>query len=96
MSEKPAAQPTRRRVQAAVLAVAAGALMIGAAGTASAQDESVDTNCSVPGFLHTVAANVDPDSLEGCDYFEDPNFHDNRREAGTYNPNGLFTLIFGR
>jgi len=36
----------------------------------------------VPGALRIVAAQVDPDSLEGCDYFEDPTYHDNRREAG--------------
>lgn len=41
------------------------------------------------------AAVVDPDSLEGCNFFEDPNFHENRRDAGLFSDNGLFSTIFG-
>lgn len=54
-----------------------------------------DERCKVPPLLFQVAAVVDPDSLEGCGFFEDPNYHENRKEAGLYNENGIFTLIFG-
>ncbi|MGI8729851.1 MAG: hypothetical protein ACR2LK_07655 [Solirubrobacteraceae bacterium] len=46
-------------------------------------------------MLFQVAAIVDVDSLEGCGFFEDPNFFENRKDAGLYNPNGLFSTIFG-
>lgn len=84
----------RIRTIAATTAVTA-LLLIGAAGTASAAEPGADEECTVPGPLRIVAAQVDPDSLEGCDYFEDPNYHDNRREAGIHNPNGLFSTLFG-
>ena len=80
---------------AAATTAAAALLLIGAAGTASAAEPGSGGECTVPGPLQTVAAQVDPDSLEGCDYFEDPNYHDNRRAAGTYNPDGLFSTLFG-
>lgn len=49
----------------------------------------------MPPLLFQVAAVIDPDGLEGCGFFEDPNYHENRKEAGLYNENGIFTIIFG-
>ncbi len=92
----------RRPARLAALALAGGiALTAGLGGTASAQlldDPNAaerDERCKVPPLLFQVAAIVDPDSLEGCAFFEDPNFHENRKDAGLFNDNGLFTVIFG-
>lgn len=74
-------------------AAVTGLLLLGVAGSASAAEPGHD-ECSVPGALRIVAAEVDPDSLEGCDYFEDPAYHDNRRGNGTYTPNGVFSILF--
>lgn len=80
--------------------LAAGILMTVGAGVASAAEGGPtfpprDERCKVPPALFQVAAVVDVDSLEGCGFFEDPNFFENRKAAGLYNGNGLFTLIFG-
>lgn len=96
---------TRGGVREATLLLVALAtvatMLIVASSPASASSEGDPTNpprtqeCKVPQALWIVAAEVDPDSLEGCGYFEDPNYHENRKEAGTYNPNGPFSQIFG-
>lgn len=83
--------------------LAAAATVTMAAGTAAGPviaDEGPtfpprDERCKVPPLLFQVAAIVDPDSLEGCGFFEDPNYHENRKAAGIYNPNGPFSIIFG-
>ncbi|CAN5869911.1 hypothetical protein BH24ACT6_BH24ACT6_14590 [soil metagenome] len=54
-----------------------------------------DERCKVPPLLFQVVALVDPDSLEGCGFVEDPNYHENRKAEGIYNPNGRFSIIFG-
>ncbi|MBA3281328.1 MAG: hypothetical protein H0U29_03780 [Acidimicrobiia bacterium] len=89
-----------RKVLASVALTAA--LTAGVAGPASAGIEDLigtppaaDERCKVPPLLFQVAAVVDPDSLEGCGFFEDPNFHENRKQAGLYNPNGPFSILFG-
>lgn len=81
----------------------AAALAIGAAGPAGAQigggligqPPPADERCKVPPLLFQVAAVVDPDSLEGCGFFEDPNYHENRKAAGIYTDKGVFSTIFG-
>lgn len=85
-----------------VSAAAATALVVGIAGPASAGLEDLigtpppaDERCKVPPLLFQVAAVVDVDSLEGCGFFEDPNFFENRKAQGSFNDNGLFTQIFG-
>lgn len=91
----------RRSARAAILGLAAAGLLAGPAlaGTAAAAEGPVvpprTEECIVPPLLFQVAAVVDPDSLEGCGFFEDPNYFDNRREAGLYNPNGVFSILFG-
>lgn len=76
-----------------------GVLAIGFTAPAAAADGPTfpepDERCMVPPALFQVAAIVDPDSLEGCGFFEDPNYFENRKEAGLYNPNGVFSIIFG-
>ncbi len=54
-----------------------------------------DERCKVPPALFQVAAIVDVDSLEGCGFFEDPNYFENRKRQGTYTDKGLFSTIFG-
>lgn len=87
-----------------ILAVAAlaASLAIGLAGPASADLGGIvgtpppaDERCKVPPLLFQVAAVVDVDSLEGCGFFEDPNFFENRRAQGSFNDRGVFTTIFG-
>lgn len=88
-----------RTIRTAVASVAAAGIMaVGAGSVASASGPTFpepDERCKVPPALFQVAAIVDVDSLEGCGFFEDPNFHENRRANGTYNGNGLFSRIFG-
>jgi len=90
---------TRRFLAAGALTAA---LAVGAAGPATAQLGGLigtpppsDERCKVPPLLYQVAAVVDPDSLEGCNFFEDPNFHENRKKAGLYVDNGVFSILFG-
>ncbi len=80
----------------------AASLGLGFASPATAQLEDLigtpppaDERCKVPPLLFQVAAIVDPDSLEGCGFFEDPNFFENRKAAGLFVENGVFTTIFG-
>ena len=54
-----------------------------------------DERCKVPPLLFQVAAIVDVDSLEGCGFFEDPNYFENRKQQGSYTDQGLFSTIFG-
>ncbi len=54
-----------------------------------------DERCKVPPALFQVAAIVDVDSLEGCGFFEDPNYFENRKKQGSYTDKGLFSTIFG-
>lgn len=81
----------------AVAVAAAGAL----APVASAQTDLLgtpppkDERCKVPALLYQAAAVVDPDSLEGCNFFEDPNYHENRKAQGSYTDQGVFSTIFG-
>ena len=82
--------------------VLAAALAVGAASPATAQlggligtPGPVDERCKVPPLLWQAAAVVDPDSLEGCNFFEDPNYHENRKAAGVYVDNGVFSVLFG-
>lgn len=85
----------RSLLAAPILAIA---LLAGTAGAANAQigePPPRDERCKVPPLLYQAAAVVDPDSLEGCNFFEDPNFHENRKEAGLYTDKGVFSLIFG-
>lgn len=90
---------TIRRALIAATSATIGVVTLGA-GAASA-DEGGPTfpprteECTVPTVLFPVAAQVDPDSLEGCGYFEDPNYFENRKANGTYNPNGIFSILFG-
>lgn len=89
--------PIRKIVVAATVA---GGLLLGSTGVAAGQEPPAEPpaeteECTVPPLLFQVAFVVDPDSLEGCDFFEDPNYHQNRRDAGLYNENGLFSTIFG-
>lgn len=83
---------------ATTIALAAAGI-VGPAGAAAAeggpQFPPRDERCKVPPVLFQVAAIVDQDSLEGCGFFEDPNYFENRKDAGLYNPNGLFSTIFG-
>lgn len=88
--------PTRIAIAAAAVA---GSLAL-LSGPVAAADEGPtfpprDERCKVPTVLIPVAALVDVDSLEGCGYFEDPNFFENRKDAGQFDDNGLFTRIFG-
>ena len=79
-------------------ASAVSAVVLAAAPAAAAEGPTFptrDARCTVPTVLFPAAAVVDPDSLEGCGYFEDPRYHDNRRAAGTYTDQGLFSRVFG-
>lgn len=98
-------QTTCGGVREAVLLLVAVAtvatMLFVASSSASASSEDGPTypprteECKVPQALWIVAAETDPDSLEGCGYFEDPDYFENRKEAGTYNPNGPFSRLFG-
>lgn len=81
---------------ATTIAITAAGI-VGPAGAAAAEGgfPPRDERCKVPPVLLQVAAIIDVDSLEGCGFFEDPNFFENRKAAGLYNPNGLFSTIFG-
>ncbi len=81
----------RRLLAAAVTAIP----VLTVAVTAGPAQAAPDQRCKVPPLLFQVAAVVDPDSLEGCDFFEDPNYHENRKEAGIYTDKGVFSLLFG-
>lgn len=81
-----------------LLLPAALVLVLGASPALAAEGPSFpvpDERCTVPPLLFQVAAVVDVDSLEGCGFFEDPNFFENRKAQGSYDPNGLFSTIFG-
>lgn len=87
----------RRLLAAPILAVA---LIAGSAGAASAASPigtppPSDERCKVSPLLYQAAAVLDPDSLEGCNFFEDPNYHENRKQAGIYTDKGLFSSLFG-
>ncbi len=96
-----------RLIRRTMAGLAAGAIMaVGGGAAAEAAllpgpflpgptPPGIDERCKVPPLLFQVAAVVDPDSLEGCNFFEDPNFFDDRKAAGLYNDNGAFTQIFG-
>lgn len=87
-----------RSRRALVVALAASALAVVPAVAGAAEGPTFPPRtdeCKVPMVLSPVAAVVDPGSLEGCGYFEDPNYHENRKANGTYNPNGLFSTLFG-
>ncbi len=93
---------TRTRKLTLGIAVSAAVFFGGAASASAAglgdligTPPPTDERCKVPPALYQVAAIVDPDSLEGCNFFEDPNYHENRREAGLYTDEGVFTTIFG-
>lgn len=97
-----------RTIRRVVAGFAAGTIMALGAGATSADAAllpgpvlpgpdlpGIDERCKVPPLLFQVAAVVDVDSLEGCNFFEDPNFFENRKAAGLFNDNGVFTQIFG-
>jgi len=80
---------TRRPARLAALALTAGtALSAGIAGPVSAQEGGptfppADERCKVPPLLFQVAFVVDPDSLEGCGFFEDSNFSRTARKPAS-------------
>ena len=90
-----------RRILAGAAMSAALAAGVAAPASAAGLDDLVgtpppaDERCKVPPLLFQVAAIVDVDSLEGCGFFEDPNFFENRKRQGSFNDNGVFTTIFG-
>lgn len=80
---------------AAVVASLAASMAVVAPGAGAATFAPRDERCKVPPLLFQVAAVVDPDSLEGCGFFEDPNYHENRKAQGTYTDQGIFSRLFG-
>lgn len=94
-------RPIRRSVfRGVAVAAAVTALPLGASvASADAPEGPVfpprTEECKVPTLLFPVAAVVDVDSLEGCGYFEDPNFFENRKANGTYDDSGVFSRLFG-
>ena len=88
------------RTRLAAVAVSTAIAVAGVAvPVASAADGPTfpprDERCKVPPALFQVAAIVDVDSLEGCGFFEDPNFFENRKRQGSYTDKGLLSTIFG-
>lgn len=85
-----------RKTRTATLATCVAVAFAGvAAPLASADFPPRDERCKVPPLLFQVAAVVDVDSLEGCGFFEDPNYFENRKKQGSYTDQGLFSTIFG-
>jgi len=87
-----------KTIRIAAAGIAAAGIMAVGAGSASANTTDFpppDERCKVPPALFQVAAIIDVDSLEGCGFFEDPNYFENRKANGTYNPNGVFSILFG-
>lgn len=88
-----------KSIRTAIAGAAAVGIVAAAGGAVSASETSdfppPDERCKVPPALFQVAAVVDVDSLEGCGFFEDPNYFENRKANGSYNPNGVFSTIFG-
>ncbi|MCP9485580.1 MAG: hypothetical protein MSC30_06945 [Gaiellaceae bacterium MAG52_C11] len=84
---------TRAAAIVASLTVSVAGVVAPVAGAATSPPR--DERCKVPPLLFQVAAVVDPDSLEGCGFFEDPNYFENRKEQGTYTDQGVFSRLFG-
>lgn len=88
-----------KTIRTAVAGAAAAGILAVAGGAVSAQQHPAnpepDERCKVPPVLFQVAAIVDVDSLEGCGFFEDPNYFENRKANGSYTPNGVFSILFG-
>lgn len=89
--------PSKRALAAVATcgAIALGAVIPAGASAQLGEVPPRDERCKVPPLLYQAAAIADPDSLEGCNFFEDPNYHENRKANGTYTDKGVFSTIFG-
>lgn len=87
---------TRITALAATFGIAAASAFAPLAGAAEGPAfPPRDERCKVPPLLFQVAAIVDVDSLEGCGFFEDPNYFENRKAQGSDTEQGVFSIIYG-